>query len=147
HERGCRSDGAWQPLRAAGAGKESKVRLRQSDQVVAILGDTKIAGERELESAGQACAGNGSDYRFGHALAQRHSLVEESSIVGRVLGPLAPGIAQRLREADERRDGKMTNKIAGGTASHDDNAKRYAEQFAGRRPRYLTTHDHSVAGN
>src|SRR5713226_6237850 len=52
HERGWRSDGAWQPLRAAGSGKESKVRLRQSDQVVAILSDTKIAGERELESTG-----------------------------------------------------------------------------------------------
>jgi hypothetical protein len=64
HERGWRSDGAWQPLRAASAGKESKVRLRQSDQIVTILSDTKIAGERELESTGQACAGNGGDYRF-----------------------------------------------------------------------------------
>jgi len=64
HERGWRSDGAWQPLRAAGAGKESKVRLRPSDQVVTILSDTKIAGERELESTGHACAGNGGDYWF-----------------------------------------------------------------------------------
>jgi hypothetical protein len=30
------------------------VRLQESDQVVTILGDTKIAGERELECAGQA---------------------------------------------------------------------------------------------
>src|SRR5215467_253644 len=44
HERSWRSDGAWQPLRTAGAGKESKVYLRQSDQVVTILRDTKIAG-------------------------------------------------------------------------------------------------------
>src|SRR6266849_5072101 len=34
HERGWRSDGAWQPLRAAGTGKETKVCLRQPDQVV-----------------------------------------------------------------------------------------------------------------
>src|SRR2546427_6530725 len=93
HERGWRSDGAWQPLRAASAGKESKVRLRQSDQVVTILSDTKIAGERELESTGQGCPGNGGDYWFWHALAQRHSLVEESPIVGRVLRPLATGSA------------------------------------------------------
>src|SRR6202051_477810 len=46
HERGWRSDGAWQPLRAAGAGKEPKVRLRQSDQVVTLLRDTQIARER-----------------------------------------------------------------------------------------------------
>src|ERR1700730_2071271 len=59
HERGWRSDRAQQPLRAAGAGKKSKVRLRQSDQVVTILSDTQIAGERELESTGQARAGYG----------------------------------------------------------------------------------------
>src|SRR6266481_9685675 len=88
HERGWHSDGAWQPLRAAGAGKKSKVRLRQSDQVVAILGDTKIAGERELESTGQGCAGDGGDDRFWHALAQRDRLVQEPPVVGRVLGPL-----------------------------------------------------------
>src|SRR5258705_6625083 len=64
HERRWHPDGAWQPLRAAGAGKESKVRLRQSDQVVTVLSDTRIAGERELESTGQACAGNGRDYWF-----------------------------------------------------------------------------------
>src|SRR5260370_1814004 len=63
HERGWHSDGAWQPLRAAGAGKESKVRLRQSDQVVTILSDTKIAGERKLESTVQSCACNGGDYQ------------------------------------------------------------------------------------
>jgi hypothetical protein len=51
-------------LRAAGAGNESKVRLQKSDQVVAILGDTKIAGERELEPTGQGCAGDGGDDRF-----------------------------------------------------------------------------------
>src|SRR6267143_147952 len=45
HERGWRSDGAWQPLRAASAGNESKVRLHESDQVVSILSDIKIAGE------------------------------------------------------------------------------------------------------
>src|SRR5258708_14021843 len=72
-----------------GAGKETKLCLRQSDQVVAILSDTKIAGERELESTGQGCAGNGGDYRFWHALAQRDRLVQESPILGRPPGPLA----------------------------------------------------------
>src|SRR5260370_13406868 len=122
HERGWRSDGAWQPLRAAGAGNESKVRLQESDQVVTILSDTKIAGERELESTSQSCAGNGGDYRFWHALAQRDCLVQESPIVGRILGPLATGSAQRLCEADKRSDGIMTNEITGCAASHDDNA-------------------------
>jgi len=93
HERSGRSDGAWQPLRAAGAGKESKVRLRQSDQVVTILSDAKIAGERELESTGQGRTGNGGDDWFRHALAKRHGLVEEPPIVGRVLGQLATGSA------------------------------------------------------
>ena len=52
HERGWHSDGARQPLRAAGAGKETKLCLWQSDQVFTVLSDTKIASERELESAG-----------------------------------------------------------------------------------------------
>jgi hypothetical protein len=39
-------------LRAAGTGKETKVCLRQPDQVAAILGNTKIARERELEGTG-----------------------------------------------------------------------------------------------
>src|SRR2546428_8812690 len=43
HERGWHSDGARQPLSAARAGKETKLCLRQSDQVFAILSDTKIA--------------------------------------------------------------------------------------------------------
>ena len=70
-------------------GTKSKVRLRKSDQVVAILGDTKVAGERKLKSTGEGCAGNGGDNRLWHALAHRHRLVEKSTIVGRVLGPLA----------------------------------------------------------
>src|ERR1700675_4076837 len=52
HERGWRSDDARQPLRAACAGKETKLCLRQPDQVVTILSDTKIARERELEGTG-----------------------------------------------------------------------------------------------
>ena len=93
NERRWRSDRTWQPLRAAGAGKESKVRLRQSDQVVAILGDTKIAGERELECTAQGCAGDGRDDRLGHGLAQRHGLIEESPVVARIVRPLATGSA------------------------------------------------------
>ena len=41
NERRWRSDRARQPVRAAGAGKKSEVRPRQSDQVVAILSDTR----------------------------------------------------------------------------------------------------------
>jgi len=52
HECGWRSDDARQSLRAAGAGKETKLCLRQPDQVVTILSDTKIARERELEGTG-----------------------------------------------------------------------------------------------
>src|SRR6267142_1740892 len=120
HEGGWHSDGARQPLSAAGAGKETKLRLRQSDQVFAILSDTKIASQRELESAGQGCAGNSGDYWFWHALAQRHGLVEESTIVGRVLGPLAPGSAQGLGDLDKRRNIEMTIEITRGASSHDD---------------------------
>src|SRR5262249_13420520 len=141
HERGWRSDGAGQPLRAAGAGKESKVRLWQSDQVVTILSDTKIAGERELESTSQGCAGNGGDYRFWHALAQRHGLVEESPIVGRVLGPLSTGSAHGLCELDKRGDAKMPNKIPGRAAGHDDDANvrvaRESVQRLGERVAHL----------
>src|SRR5260370_33159693 len=68
HERAWHSDGAWQPLSAAGAGKETKLCLRQSDQVFAILSDTKIAGQRKLDSAGQGRPGNGDDYVLGAAL-------------------------------------------------------------------------------
>src|SRR6202035_1956150 len=52
HECSWCSDGARQPLRAASTGKETKVCLRQPDHVVAILGNTKIARERELEGTG-----------------------------------------------------------------------------------------------
>src|SRR5258708_31586144 len=111
HERGWRSNGARQPLSAAGAGKETKLRLRQSDQVVAILSDAEIAGESKLECAGQGCAGNGCDDRLWHALAQRHGLVEEPPMVGRILGPLATGSAQGFRDFDKCRDIDMTVQI------------------------------------
>src|SRR2546425_684767 len=111
HERGWRSDGAWQPLRAAGAGEQAEVRLRQSDQVVAILGNTKIAGERELECTGQGCAGDGRDDRFGHGLAQSHGPVEEPPVVGRVVGPLATGSTQAVRDLEQLRDGEMTTEV------------------------------------
>src|ERR1700746_1213931 len=150
HERGRRSDSAWQPLRASSAGSESKVRLQESDQVVTLLSDTKIAGERELESTGQGCAGNGGDYRFWHALAQRDRLVQEPPIVGRVFGPLATGGTQGLREADKRSDGIMTNKITRAPASHDDNANvgiaRKSVQRRGERvPHLLVEIDASCA--
>src|SRR6266403_208649 len=122
HECSWCSDGARQPGRAAGTGKETKVCLRQTDQVVAILGNTKIARERELEGTGQGCAGDGRNYRLWHALAQRHGFIEESTVVGGVLGPLATGSAQGFRDLDERRDIKMTIEITGCAARHDDNA-------------------------
>src|SRR6267142_2393502 len=120
HERGWHSDGARKPLSAARAGKETKLCLRQSDQVFAILSDTKIASQGELESAGQGRAGKSGDYWFWHALAQRHGLVEESPIVGRVLGPLAAGSAQGLGDLDKRRNTKMTIEITRGASGHHD---------------------------
>ncbi len=107
-------------MRAAGAGKQAKLCLRQSNQVVALLGDAQIAGERELECAGEGRAGDGRDDRFGHAFAQRHGLVEESTVVGSVLGPLATGGAERLGDLDERGDVEMTIEVTGRAASHDD---------------------------
>lgn len=67
HECGCRSNGAWQSLRAAGAGDQSEVHLRQSQQVVAVLSNAKIAGQRELESTGQGRAGYGGDGMLSHS--------------------------------------------------------------------------------
>src|SRR5882672_3734070 len=116
HESRRRSDGARQPLRAAGPGDESQVGLRQSDQVVAILGDAQIAGERELECASQTCSGNGGDYRFWHALAERYGLVEKSCVVSRVVGPLAAGSAEGLGELQERGDRKVASEIPGRAA-------------------------------
>src|SRR5713226_1308763 len=141
HECSWCSNGARQPLRAAGTGKETKVCLRQPDQVVAILGNTKIARERELEGTGQGCAGDGRNYRLWHALAQRHGFIEESAVVGGVLGPLATGSAQGFRDLDKRRDIKMTIEITGCAASHDDNANvgvaRESVQRFGERVAHL----------
>src|SRR5260370_42661710 len=122
HECGCRSNCEWQSLRAAGAGKQSEVLLRQSQQVVPVLSDTKIAGQRELESTGQGRAGYGGDHRLRHALTQRHRLVEESPVVGRVLGPLATGRPEGLRDLNKRRDIEVTIEITRRAAGDDDHA-------------------------
>src|SRR5580704_9735923 len=89
HESGWHSDRARQPLSATGSGKETKLCLGQSDQILAVFSDTKVASQGKLEGASQGRAGNSGDYWFRHALTQSHGLVEESPIVGRVLGPLA----------------------------------------------------------
>src|SRR6266850_4281492 len=117
HERGWHADGAWQPLRAAGTGEKAKVRLREADLVVPLLGDADIAGERQFECTGQARARNGGNDRFGHALAHRDGPVNESR-----LGPLATGSAHRFREADEFRYRIVTNKRTGRSACYDDDA-------------------------
>src|SRR3984893_7900785 len=122
HECGCRSNGAWQSLRAAGAGKQSEVYLRQSQQEVPVLSDTKIASQRELESTGQGRAGYGGDHRLRHALTQRHNLVEESPVVGRVLGPLATGRPEGLRDLNKRWDIEVTIEITRCATGDDDHA-------------------------
>src|SRR6266850_2771569 len=128
HERGWHADGAWQPLRAAGTGEKAKVRLREADLVVPLLGDADIAGERQFECAGQARARNGGDDRFGHALAHRNGPVNESR-----LWPLATGRAHRLREANEFWYRIVTNKRTGRSACHDDDANaRVASALAQR---------------
>jgi hypothetical protein len=65
HECSWRSDGARHPLRAAGTGKETKVCLRQPDQVVAILRNTKIARERELEAPARVVSETAAITGFG----------------------------------------------------------------------------------
>ena len=121
HERGWHSDDAREPLRSAGAGHETKLCLRKPDQIVPILSDTKIAGERELERTGEGGAGNGGDDRLWHALAQRHGFIEESAVISGVVGPLAAGSAQGLCNFDKRWDAKMTSEVTGSTTGHDDN--------------------------
>src|SRR6202023_1820292 len=80
-------------------------------------------------------------YRLWHALAQRHGFIEESAVVGGVLGPLATGSAQGFRDLDKRRDIKMTIEITGCAASHDDNANaevaRESVQRFGERVAHL----------
>src|SRR6266852_541903 len=117
HERGWHADGAWQPLRAAGTGDKAKVRLREANLVVAVLGDAHIARERQFECTGQARTRNGGNDWFGHALAHRNGPVNESR-----LGPLATGRAHRLSDANEFGYRIVTNKRTGRSACHDDDA-------------------------
>src|SRR2546426_12797394 len=74
-------------------------------------------------------------------LAQRHGFIEESAVVGGVLGPLATGSAQGFRDLDKRMDIKMTIEITGCAASHDDNANvgvaRESVQRFGERVAHL----------
>src|SRR5258707_6888635 len=119
HESGWHSDGARQPLSATGARKETNLCLRKSDQVFAVFSDTKVASQGELESASQGGARNSRDYRFWHTLAQSHGLIEESPIVGRVLGPLAAGIPKGLGDLDKGGNTEMAIEIAGRSAGHD----------------------------
>src|SRR5258707_7208423 len=98
HESRRRPNAARQPLRAAGPRDKSQVGLRQSNQVVTVLSDAKIAGKRELECASQTRSGNGGDNWLWHALAQRHGLIEKSCVVNRVVGPFAAGSAKGLGE-------------------------------------------------
>src|SRR5260370_37816309 len=67
HERGWHADGAWQPLRAAGAGEKAEGRLREAGLVIAVLGDAHIARQRKFECTGQAVARNGCYYSRGQA--------------------------------------------------------------------------------
>src|SRR2546426_10359245 len=48
--------------------------------------------------------------------------LSKNPIIGRVLGPLATGSTQGLREADQHTDVKMTIKITRRASSNDDNA-------------------------
>src|SRR5258708_16290499 len=75
----------------------------------------------EIERGCGGGSGKRRDYWFWHACAQRHGFVEESAIVGRVLGPLAAGSAQGLGDLDKRRNTKMTIEITGRASGHDDN--------------------------
>src|SRR6185369_8823525 len=49
-----------------------------------------------------------------------HGLVEESSIVGRILGPLAAGSPQGLGDLNKGRNMKMSIEITGRSSGHDD---------------------------
>src|SRR5229473_2038585 len=109
--RDWHAHGAWQPLRAAGTGDKAKVRLREANLVVAVLGDAHIARERQFECTGQARARNGGNDWFGHALAHRDRPIDESR-----LWPLPTGRAHRLREANEFWYRIVTNKRTGRSA-------------------------------
>jgi len=52
HQGRRRSDHAWQSLCAAGARQQAELGLRQTDQIVAVLGDANVARKRELEGPG-----------------------------------------------------------------------------------------------
>src|SRR5260370_24354282 len=77
HKCRCRSDSARQPLCAAGALQETEFCLGQTDQIVAVFSNPKVASESELEGAGYGCSGNGGRDRLWHALAQRPRFLRE----------------------------------------------------------------------
>jgi len=64
----------------AGPWDDPSVCLRQSDQIVAILGDAEIARKCKLKCAGQTCSGYGGDTGFGMLSTQCHRLVEEPAL-------------------------------------------------------------------
>lgn len=103
-------------------GSNPRFTSGQSQQVVAVFSNAKIASQCELESAGQGRAGYGGDHRLRHAFTQRHRLVEESSVVGRVLGPLAAGRPEGLSDLDKGRDIEVTIEITWRAAGDDDHA-------------------------
>src|SRR5579862_3580226 len=70
HEGRRRSYSAWQPLSAAGTWQQADLGFGKTDQVVAVLGDSEIAGEGELEGPGKGGPGDRGDDRLGHALAK-----------------------------------------------------------------------------
>ena len=65
HERRRRSDSARQPLCAAGARQQAEFGFRKTDQVIAVLGDSEVAGEGELEGPGEGGPGDRGDEGLG----------------------------------------------------------------------------------
>src|SRR6202007_2889533 len=95
-KRGRHPDGPGKPLRSACAGKKTKFRFWQSDQIIAVFSDADVAGQSKFKSAG-----NGGNNRFRHRLADRHGLIEKSAMVARVVRPLAARSANLFSNIDE----------------------------------------------
>src|SRR5690349_25034798 len=74
-ERTLDADRAWQPLRAARAGQQPELHLRQRDLRIASC-DAKVASERELESAAHADASDGGNDRLRACLYNADRRVE-----------------------------------------------------------------------
>src|SRR5690242_17738033 len=112
HER-CRcTDDSRESLCSTGAWKYADINFGQSDLVVTVLSDTNVTGEGELEAATHAGAGNCSDGRLAHRVAQCKALIEGRGHETLFFGPFSARRPHRLAESDDVNDRIVSDEVA-----------------------------------